>query len=134
MFFSLHPAMVQVMSFDIKIHPISIDSKHKQCLYFIASDTVHYHPYCRKYSDNSGDNENILCFCHCIQLCFKSCPLTSNFINFQMIASTCSVLTSLRGTKFIVTSIVVNMLTNRVIMKMYYVFLISSSYGSSHVL
>ena len=95
--------MVQAMSFDIKIHQISIDSKQKQCFDFIASDTVHYHRYCRKYSDNSGDNENILYFSHCIQLCFKSCPLTSKFINFQMIASTCSVLTSLRRTKFIIT-------------------------------
>ena len=68
--------MVQVMSFDIKIHQISIDSKHKQCFDLIASDKVHYHLHCRKYSDNSGDNENVLCFSHFIQLWFKSCPLT----------------------------------------------------------
>ena len=126
--------MVQVMSFDIKIHQISIDSKHKQCFDFIASDKVHYPLHCRKYSHNSGENENILCFSHCIQLWFKSCPLTSKFIKFQLIASTSSGSTSLRRTKFIITCIVVNMLTIRVIMKIYYVFLISSSYGSSNVL
>ena len=134
MFFSFHPAMVQLMSFDIKIHQISINSKHKQCFHFIASDKVHYHLHCRIYSDNSGDNENILCFSHFIQLWFKSCPLTLKFIKFQLIASTSSVFTSLRRTKFIITCIVVNILTIRVIMKIYYVFLISSSYGSSHVL
>ena len=134
MFFSFHPAMVQVMSFDIKIHQISIDSKHKQCFDLIASDKVHYHLHCRKYSDNSGGNENILCFSHRIQLWFKSCPLTSKFIKFQLIASTSSVLTSLRRTKFIITCIVVTILTIRVVMKIYYVFPIASSYGSSHVL
>ena len=71
LFFSFHPAMVQVMSFDIKIHQISIDSKHKQCFDFIALGKVHYHLKCRKYSDNSGDNENVLCFSHFIQLWFK---------------------------------------------------------------
>ena len=54
--------MVQNMSFDIKIDHISNDSNHKQCFDFIASNKVHYHLECRKYSDNSGDNENILCF------------------------------------------------------------------------
>ena len=103
MFFSFHPAKVQVISFDIKIHQISIDSKNKQCFDFIASDKVHYHLHCRKYSDNSGDNENILCFSHFIQLWFKSCPLTSKFIKFQLIASTTCVLTSLRRSKFIIT-------------------------------
>ena len=62
MVIKLHPAMVQNMSFDIKIDHISNDSKHKQCFDFIASNKVHYHLECRKYSDNSGDNENILCF------------------------------------------------------------------------
>ena len=122
MFFPSHPAMVQVMSFDIKIHQISIDSKHKQCFDFTSSDKVHYHLHCRNYSDNSGGNENILCFSHRIQLWFKSCPLTSKFIKFQLIASTSSVLTSLRGTKFIITCIVVNILTIRLRMKIYYVF------------
>ena len=72
MFFSFHPAMVQVMSFDIKIHQISIDSKHKQCFDFIASDKVHYHLHCRKYSENSGDNENKQPFYSCIDKWFKS--------------------------------------------------------------
>ena len=111
--------MVQVMSFDIKIHQISIDSKHKQCFDLIASDKVHYHLHCRKYSDNSGGNENILCFSDRIQLWFKSCPLTSKFIKFQLIASTSSVLTFLRQTKFNITCIVVNMMTIRVIMNIY---------------
>ena len=113
--------MVQVMSFDIKIHQISIDSKDEQCFDFIASDKGHYHLKCRKYSGNSGDNENILCFSHFIQLWFKLCPLTSKFIKFQLIASTSSVLTSLCRTKFSITNIVVNFLTIRVIMKIYYV-------------
>ena len=104
------------------------------CVLTSSGRTVHYHLHCRKYADNSGENENILCFSHCIQLWFKSCPLTSKFIKFQLIASTCSVLTSLRRTMFIITCIVVNILTIPVIMKIYYVFLISSSYGSSHVL
>ena len=72
MFFSLHPAMVQVMSFDIKIHQISIDSKHKQCFDFTSSDKVHYHLHCRNYSDNSGDNENRQTFYSCIDNWFKS--------------------------------------------------------------
>ena len=83
MFFSFHPAMVQVMFFDIKIHQILIESKHKQCFDLIASDKVNYHLHCRKYSDNSGGNENILCFSHRIQLWFKSCSLTSKFIKIQ---------------------------------------------------
>ena len=87
--------MVQIMSFDIKIHQISNNSKHMQCFDIIGSDKVHYHLNCRKYSDNSGDNENILCFSKCIQLWFKSCPLTLKFIKFQIIASTCNVLTLL---------------------------------------
>ena len=62
MFFSFHPAMVQVMSFDIKIHQISIDRKHKQCFDFIGSDKVHYHLQYRKYSDNSDDNEKKILF------------------------------------------------------------------------
>ena len=128
MFFSFHPAMVQVMSFDFKVRQISIDSKHKQCFDFLGR-TVHYHLHCRKYPHNWGENENILCFSHCIQLWVKSCPLTSKFIKFQLIARTSSVSTSLRRTKFIITWIVVNILTIRVIMKIYYVFLISSSYG-----
>ena len=98
MFFSFHPAMVQVMSFDFKIHQISIDSKHKQCFDFIAWDKVHYHLHCRKYSVNSGDNENILCFSHFIQLWLRSCPSTSKFIKFQFIASTSCVLISLAQT------------------------------------
>ena len=134
MFLRCHPAMVQVMSFDIKIHQISIDRKHKQCFEFIASDKDHYHLHCRKYSDNSSGNENIQCFSHRIQLLFKSCPFTSKFIKFPFIASTFSVWTSLRRTKFIITCIVVNILTIRVVMKIYYVFPIASSYGSSHVL
>ena len=39
MFFSFHPAIVLVMSFDIKIHQISIDSKHKLCFDFLGSDS-----------------------------------------------------------------------------------------------
>ena len=77
MFFSFHPAMVHaamvhVMSFDIKIHEISL------------------------------------------------------------IASTSSVLTSLRRTKFIITCIVVNILTIRVIMKIDNVFLVASTNDSNH--
>ena len=132
MFFSFHPAMVQVMSFNIKIHQISIDSKHKQCFDLIASDNVHYNLYCRKYSDNSGVNENILCFSHFIQLWFKSCPFTSKFIKFQLIASTSSVLTSLRRTKFIITCIVVNILKILVIMKINNLFIVASTNGSNH--
>ena len=105
------------MTFKIKIHFFSNDSKHMQCFHFIESDKVHYHLHCRKYSDNSGDNENILCFSHCIQLWFMSCPLTSKFIKFQLIASTSCVFTSLGRTKFIITCIVVNFLTIQVIMK-----------------
>ena len=134
MFFPSHPAMVQVMSFDIKIHQVSIDSKYEQFFDFIASDRVHYHLKCRKYSDNWGDNENILCFSHCIQLLFKSCPLTSNFIKFHLMASTSSVLTSLRRTNFIITCIVINILIKRVILNIYCGFQIASSYGSKHVL
>ena len=52
--------MVQIMTFDIKIHQISNNSKHMQCFDFIGSDKVHYHLHCRKYSDNSDANENIL--------------------------------------------------------------------------
>ena len=134
MFFQMQPIMVQIMSFDIKIHQISNNSKHMQCLDFFRSDKFHYHLHCRKYSDNSGDNENILCFSKYIQLCVKSCPLTSNFIKFQIIASTCNVLTLLGRTKLIITCIVVNILTIRVIMKIYFVYQNTSSYGSNHVL
>ena len=134
LFFSLNPAMVQIMSFYTKIHQISNNRKHMQCFDFIGSNKVHCHLYCRKFPDNSGDNENILGFSKCIQLWFKSCPLTSKFIKFQIIGSTSSVLTSLRRTKIIITCIVVNILKILVIMKMYYVFPIASSYGSSHVL
>ena len=95
MFFPSHPVMVQVMSFDIKIHQISIDSKNKQCFDFIEFVKVHYHLKCRKYSNNSGVNENILCFSHFIQLWLRSCPLTPKFIKFQLIASTKSVFISL---------------------------------------
>ena len=62
MFLSFHPAMFQVMSFDIKIHQISIDSKHKLCFDFLGSDKVHYHLHCRKFSDNSSDNEKYTMF------------------------------------------------------------------------
>ena len=134
MFFQMQLIMVQIMSFDIKIHQISNNSKHMQCFDFTGSDKAHYHMNCRKYSDNSGDNENILCFYKCIQLWFKSCPLTSNFIKFQIIASTCNVLTLLGLTKFIITCIVVSILTIRVIMKIYYVFPNATNYGSNHVL
>ena len=134
MFFQMHPLMVQIMSFDIKIHQISNNSGHMQCFDFIGSDKVHYHLHCRKYSDNSGDNENILCFSKCIQLWFKSCLLTSKFIKLQIIASTCNVLTLLGRTKFIITCIVVTILTIRVIRKTYYVFPNATNYGSNHVL
>ena len=134
MFFQMHPIMVQIMSFDIKIHQISNNSEHMQCFDFIGSDKVHYHLQCRKYSDNSGDKENILCFSKCNQLWFKSCPLTSKYIKFQIIASTCNVLTLLGRIKFIITCIVVNIPTIRVIMKIYFVYPNTSSYGSNHVL
>ena len=52
--------MVQIMSFDIKFHQISIDSKQMLCFDFIASFSS-ISPALRKYADNSGDNENIPC-------------------------------------------------------------------------
>ena len=103
MYFQMQPVVVQIMSFDIKIHQISNNRKHMQCFNFIGSDKAHYHLHCRKYSDNSGDNKNMLCFSKCNQLWFKSCPLTSKYIKFQIIASTCNVLTLLGRTKFIIT-------------------------------
>ena len=93
MFFQIHPVMDQIMSFDIKIHKISNNSKHMECFDFIGLDKAHYHLNCRKYYDNSGDNENILCLSKYIQLWIKSCPFTLKFIKFQIIASTCSVWT-----------------------------------------
>ena len=117
MFFSSHPAMVQIMSFDIKIDHISNDRKNMQCLDPSSLEKAECHLHYRKYSDNSGDDESILCFSLFIQLWFMSCPLTSKFIKFQLIASTSCVFTSLGRTKFIITCIVVNFLTIQVIMK-----------------
>ena len=66
MFFSSHPAMVQIMSFDIKIYRISNESKNMQCLDTSSLEKAECHLHYRKYSDNWGDNENILCFSHFI--------------------------------------------------------------------
>ena len=117
MFFSSHPAMVQIMSFDIKIDHISNDRKNMQCLDPSSLEKAECHLHYRKYSVNSGDDESILCFSLFIQLWFMSCPLTSKFIKFQLIASTSCVFTSLGRTKFIITCIVVHFLTIQVIMK-----------------
>ena len=97
MFFSFHPAMVQVMSFDIKIHQILIESKHKQCFDLIASDKVNYHLHCRKYSDNSGHNEKYSMFFSfhpaMVQVMFFDIKIHKNSINskhkqcFDFIAS-----------------------------------------------